>query len=110
VAYAVGHSATPLHLRLAGVVLILYLASPIDLIPIFVPVLGLVDDLIIVPLGLSMVVDRLPESARADAEAAATAFIARYVARPLRFLVFLVLGLVLLWTTLLWLMWWALLA
>lgn len=110
VAYAVRHRETPVHLRLAGIALILYLASPIDLIPIVVPVLGLLDDLIIVPLGLSLVVDRLPEPARVDAEEAAARFIQRYVARPLRFLIYLVLALVLLWSGLLWLAWWLLLA
>jgi uncharacterized membrane protein YkvA (DUF1232 family) len=108
VAYAVRHPATPLRLRLAGLALILYLASPIDLVPIFVPFLGLVDDLVIVPWGLSLVVRRLPAAARTDAEASAARFIDRYVARPLRFLLLLLLVLVLLWSALLGLLWWVL--
>ena len=97
-----------MHLRLAGLALIAYLASPVDLIPIWVPVLGFVDDLVIVPWGLGAVVRRLPEGARADSEAAAARFIDKYVARPLRFLVILGVVLVLLWTTLLWLLYLAL--
>jgi uncharacterized membrane protein YkvA (DUF1232 family) len=108
VAYAVRDPATPLRLRLAGVALILYLASPIDLVPIFIPFLGLLDDLVIVPWGLSQVVRRLPAPARADAEASAARFIDRYVARPLRFLLLLLLVLVLLWAALLALFWWLL--
>jgi uncharacterized membrane protein YkvA (DUF1232 family) len=108
VAYAVRHHATPLRLRLAGVALILYLASPIDLVPIFIPFLGLLDDLVIVPWGLSQVVRRLPAQARTDAEASAARFINRYVARPLRFLLLLLLVLVLLWSALLALLWWLL--
>jgi uncharacterized membrane protein YkvA (DUF1232 family) len=108
VAFAVRHSGTPWHLRLAGLALIAYLCSPVDLIPIFVPVVGLLDDLVIVPLGLSAVVKRLPEGARNEAEAAAARFIDRYVARPLRFLVYLVVALLVLWTGLLWLLWWLL--
>lgn len=104
--YAVRHPDTPWRLRIMGVAVLLYLASPIDLIPIVVPVLGLLDDLVIVPLGLSLVVGRLPPSARADAEAAAARFIDRYVARPLRFFLYLALTLLLLWTGLLWLVWW----
>jgi uncharacterized membrane protein YkvA (DUF1232 family) len=108
VAYAVRHPATPLRLRLAGIALILYLASPIDLVPIFIPFLGLLDDLVIVPWGLSQVVRRLPARARTDAEASAARFIDRYVARPLRFLLLLLLVLVLLWSALLALLWWLL--
>jgi uncharacterized membrane protein YkvA (DUF1232 family) len=108
VAYAVGHPATPLRLRLAGLALLLYLASPLDLVPVFIPILGLLDDLIIVPWGLGQVVRRLPARARTDAEASAARFIDRYVARPLRFLLLLVLALVLLWTALLALLWWLL--
>lgn len=104
VLYALRHPETPIHLRLAGLALIAYLASPVDLIPIWIPVLGLVDDLLIVPWGLGAVVRRLPERTRADAEAAASRLIERYVARPLRFLLILGLVLILLWTTLLWLL------
>jgi len=106
VAYAITNPATPLHLKLAGAAVILYLASPVDLIPIVVPVFGLLDDLIIVPWGLSQVVKRLPAEARSEAEARAARLIQRYVARPLRFLLYLVLLLILLWTALLWLLWW----
>jgi uncharacterized membrane protein YkvA (DUF1232 family) len=108
VAYAVRHRATPLHLRLAGLALFLYLVTPIDLVPVFVPFFGILDDLLIVPWGLSLVVGRLPAEARTDAEASAARFIDRYVARPLRFLLLLVLALVLLWTALLALLWWLL--
>ncbi|MEX2531113.1 MAG: YkvA family protein [Gemmatimonadota bacterium] len=104
VLYALRHPETPIHLRLAGLALIAYLASPVDLIPIWIPVLGLVDDLVIVPWGLGAVVRHLPEGTRTDAEAAAARLIERYVARPLRFLLILGLVLILLWTTLLWLL------
>jgi len=109
VAYAVRDPRTPWHLRLAGVGLLLYLASPVDLVPIFVPILGILDDLIIVPWGLSRVVGRLPERPRAEAEAAAEAFIRRYVARPLLFFVLLLALLMVLWALLLGLLWWLLL-
>lgn len=109
VGYAIRHPDTPLRLRIGGAAVILYLLSPIDLIPITVPVLGLLDDLIIVPLGLSLVVKRLPQGVRGDAEADAARIIHRYLARPLRFLLFLLLGLILIWTALLWLLWWLLL-
>ena len=47
--------------------------SPIDLIPDFVPVLGYVDDLLIVPLGLSLALRLVPETVMADCRARAAA-------------------------------------
>jgi len=51
-----------------------YAFSPIDLIPDFIPVLGYLDDLVLIPLGLALVVKLVPadvmESARVRAEAA----------------------------------------
>jgi uncharacterized membrane protein YkvA (DUF1232 family) len=109
VAFAVRHPDTPWRLRAGGAVLIAYLASPVDLVPIYIPVLGVVDDLLIVPWGLSQVVRRLPVSAREASEARATRFIERWVRRPLVFLAVLVAGLGVLWAGLLWLFWrWAL--
>ncbi|MBU6455443.1 MAG: DUF1232 domain-containing protein [Cyanobacteria bacterium REEB67] len=43
-----------------------YALSPIDLIPDFVPVIGLLDDLILVPLGLRLVVKMVPADVLAD--------------------------------------------
>jgi uncharacterized membrane protein YkvA (DUF1232 family) len=108
VAYAIRHPGTPLRLRLAGLALLAYLATPVDLVPLFIPFFGILDDLLIVPWGLGLVVRRLPPETRADAEASAAGFIDRYVARPIRFLVLLLLVLVLLWSALLGLLWWGL--
>lgn len=44
---------------LAGAV-VAYAFSPIDLIPDFIPVLGLLDDLILVPLGIALVLRMIP--------------------------------------------------
>lgn len=105
VAYAVMHRGTPLHLRMAGVLLLGYLVTPIDLVPLFVPVLGLVDDLLLVPWGLSRVVGALPAEARQHADARASHFIERRVRRPLVFLALLLGGLALLWLLLLLFFW-----
>jgi uncharacterized membrane protein YkvA (DUF1232 family) len=43
-----------------------YALSPIDLIPDFIPVLGLLDDLLIVPLGIMLAVRLIPASVIAD--------------------------------------------
>ncbi|TVP76678.1 MAG: DUF1232 domain-containing protein [Gemmatimonadales bacterium] len=102
---AVRHPDTPLHLRLAGAGLILYLLSPIDLIPLAVPVLGLVDDLLLVPWGVSRVVARLPRTTREESEARARRIIDRWVTRPLLALSVVLLGLFMMWGLILWLVW-----
>jgi uncharacterized membrane protein YkvA (DUF1232 family) len=51
---------TPFWLKAAMVGTVLYLFSPIDLLPDFLLGLGLVDDLIIVPLLLSWIARHLP--------------------------------------------------
>ncbi len=50
-----------------------YAASPIDLIPDFIPVIGYLDDLIIVPLGIALVIRLIPPEIMAEHRALATA-------------------------------------
>ena len=50
-----------------------YALSPIDLIPDFIPVLGYLDDLIIVPLGILLVVWLMPPAIMAEHRATAAA-------------------------------------
>jgi uncharacterized membrane protein YkvA (DUF1232 family) len=54
-----------------------YALSPIDLIPDFIPVLGYLDDVVIVPLGILLAVGMIPHSVMAEHRAAATDVIAR---------------------------------
>src|SRR5918998_6767675 len=58
-----------------------YALSPIDLIPDFVPVLGYLDDVVIVPLGLLAVVKLIPPEIMAEHRAAASAGSERPVSR-----------------------------
>src|SRR6476661_3126402 len=50
-----------------------YAASPLDLIPDFIPVLGYLDDLIIVPLGIALVIKLVPPDIMAQHRALAAA-------------------------------------
>ena len=52
--------AWPAKLLVAAIVA--YVLSPIDLIPDFIPVLGYVDDLLIVPLGISLALKLIPKA------------------------------------------------
>lgn len=72
--FAARDPQTPLSVRVLAVAVAAYALSPIDLIPDFIPVLGYLDDLLIVPLGLLLVIRLLPpqvlDSARRKAEVA----------------------------------------
>ena len=58
-----------------------YALSPIDLIPDFIPVIGYLDDLIIVPLGIALVVRMIPPDVMAEHRALADAAQDRPVSR-----------------------------
>ena len=51
---------TPFVAKLVAVVITAYALSPIDLIPDFVPVVGYLDDMILVPLGIMLAVRLVP--------------------------------------------------
>ena len=57
---AARHPDTPWYAKVFTACVAAYALSPIDLIPDFVPVLGYLDDLIIVPLGLAVAVKMVP--------------------------------------------------
>lgn len=58
--YACSDPDTPRLSRWLALAVIAYALSPIDLIPDFIPVLGYVDDLILLPLGLWLILRTLP--------------------------------------------------
>jgi uncharacterized membrane protein YkvA (DUF1232 family) len=54
------HPDTPRAAKWLAVMVVAYAVSPIDLIPDFIPVLGLLDDVILLPLGIALVVKLTP--------------------------------------------------
>lgn len=61
---ALRHPLAPPWFKLGVALVALYLVSPFDLIPDLVPVLGLADDFVLVPLALRWLLDRLPAEVR----------------------------------------------
>lgn len=57
----------PRSLRWLALALAAYALSPIDLIPDFIPVLGWLDELVLLPLGLAFILKHLPEPVLARA-------------------------------------------
>ncbi len=55
------HPETPPAAKWVAIAVVAYAVSPIDLIPDFIPVLGLLDDLILIPLGIALVVRLTPK-------------------------------------------------
>ncbi|MDO5104040.1 MAG: DUF1232 domain-containing protein [Lautropia sp.] len=69
--YALRHPATPLGMKLAILAMGAYLISPIDIVPEFAIMLGLVDDLAVLLVGVPFLVNRLPMDVQVDAAAKA---------------------------------------
>jgi uncharacterized membrane protein YkvA (DUF1232 family) len=63
----------PWYAKFLAIAIAGYALSPIDLIPDFIPVLGYLDDLIIVPLGVLVVIRLIPPEVMAEHRAAAAA-------------------------------------
>jgi uncharacterized membrane protein YkvA (DUF1232 family) len=61
----------PWHAKIIAIAVAGYALSPIDLIPDFIPVLGYVDDLIIVPSGIWLVLALIPADVMAECRAIA---------------------------------------
>ena len=55
------HPRTPLYAKLFALLIVGYAMSPIDLIPDFIPVIGYVDDLVLIPLGITILVKMMPD-------------------------------------------------
>lgn len=92
---------TPLAARLLALLVAAYALSPIDLIPDFIPVLGWLDDLVLVPAGVWLVRRLIPGALYAELHATAAAASERPRSR---------LGLIIilfLWALALWLIYWA---
>ena len=72
---------TPWYAKAVAIVVAAYALSPIDLIPDFIPVIGYLDDLILVPLGILIAVRLIPPEIMQQHRLAAVAAQGRPVSR-----------------------------
>jgi uncharacterized membrane protein YkvA (DUF1232 family) len=80
----------PLAVRLLALAVAAYALSPIDLIPDFIPVVGYLDDLLLLPLGIALILRLTPPEVAAAARAAADAMASRPVSRTAAIVIVLV--------------------
>jgi uncharacterized membrane protein YkvA (DUF1232 family) len=81
VALAARDPRVPWYARALAIAVAAYALSPIDLIPDFIPVLGYLDDLILIPLGLWAVLRLIPADVLAEYRVIADARATRPVSR-----------------------------
>ena len=63
----------PWYAKVLAACVVAYAFSPIDLIPDFIPVLGYLDDLVLVPLGIALALKLIPADVMAECRARAAA-------------------------------------
>ena len=66
--FAARDKRTPLMVRLIALFVAAYALSPIDLIPDFIPVVGYLDDLILIPIGMELIIRLSPAEVIEDAK------------------------------------------
>lgn len=67
--FALRHPGAPGWLKLGTAAIALYVLSPVDLLPDVIPFVGLVDDIVLVPLAIRWLLKRLPPEIAAAAAA-----------------------------------------
>jgi uncharacterized membrane protein YkvA (DUF1232 family) len=101
--FAYRHPQTPGLAKLVAVLVVAYAFSPIDLIPDFIPVLGWLDELILLPAGIWLALRLLPPVLYAECRSAAEAWLARRLPKPRNYVTAAIF--VALWILGLWLLW-----
>ena len=80
--FAGKHPGTPWHAKALGLFVVAYALSPIDLIPDFIPVLGYVDDVLLLPGLIWLTIRLLPAAVLAECRQQADAWIETNGSKP----------------------------
>jgi len=97
------HPETPLVAKLLAIAVAAYAFSPIDLIPDFIPVLGFVDDALLLPIGIWLTLKLVPAPVLEECRAKAAQWFAEKRAKPQSRIAAVVI--VALWVATVWLIW-----
>lgn len=79
---AIRHPRTPWVARALAALVTAYALSPIDLIPDFIPVLGYLDDLLIVPLGVWLLLKMIPHDVLEECRSQSRTALAQGLSKP----------------------------
>ncbi len=71
------HPRVPWYAKVLALIVVGYALSPIDLIPDFIPVLGYLDDMVLIPLGIMIVIRMIPAEVLAECRHKAEAIVGR---------------------------------
>ncbi|MGJ7521480.1 YkvA family protein [Variovorax sp. LT1P1] len=80
--FARKHPRTPWHAKALGFFVVAYALSPIDLIPDFIPVLGYVDDVLLLPVLIWLAIRLLPPEVLAECRGQAEAWMQTRGSKP----------------------------
>ena len=92
---------TPWVLKAICIFIVAYALSPIDLIPDFIPVLGYVDDLVLLPILIWMAIRLIPSSIILESRIKADEWLRQNQSKPKSYLGFLIV--VIIWLLVIWL-------
>ena len=102
--FARRHPDTPFFAKALCFFAVAYALSPIDLIPDFIPVLGYLDDAILLPVMIWLVVRLLPKHVIKTCRAQAEEWMAEQKAKPTSYIGAVII--VIVWTSVIYLGWW----
>lgn len=97
------HPGMPLLPKLLALLVVGYFLSPIDLIPDFIPVLGYLDELILLPVSIYLILKLVPEPVLIECRSAADAWIDQHRPKPRSITAAIVI--MLLWMAFFWVLW-----
>ncbi len=75
--FAARHPLTPWYAKLVVAAIAAYALSPIDLIPDFIPIIGYLDDLVLIPLGIVLAIRLIPQEVLTDCRLCASSLTAQ---------------------------------
>ena len=101
--FAYRHPQTPLAAKILAVLVVAYAFSPIDLIPDFIPIIGLLDDALLLPIGIWLAIKLVPAPVVAECRKQAQAWLDARKPKPRNYLAAAVI--VVLWIVAAWLLW-----
>ncbi|MEK0432143.1 MAG: putative rane protein [Pseudomonadota bacterium] len=101
--FACRHPQTPWLAKAIAAVAVAYALSPIDLIPDFIPVLGYLDDALLLPAMVWLAVKCLPEAVKDECQRQAQAWLETHDAKPVN--AWGIVWVVFMWGIFCWLLW-----